>query len=71
MDTKIKNTILIALRNRAGDDLQRAKAAFRNYTSEQMNNPYGASLKTPNQILAEYQRHNDECLAAIDWINKQ
>ena len=71
MDSQIKNTILIALRNYSGDDLNQAKAAFRNFTSEQMNKPYCESGSTPNQIMSKYQQHYDACRDAIDWINKQ
>lgn len=56
-----------ALRNMMGDNTARARAAFRNRTPEQMQEQYGQSGQTCAQILAEYEEHDAEVQAAIDW----
>ncbi len=64
-------TILRALQQYRGDDLERAKLAFRSYSPWQMTQPYGLSDKTPEQILLGYQEHVDEVEAAIRWVKQQ
>lgn len=60
--------LLAALNNYLGDDLYRAKSAFRNCTPEQMQGLYGESGKTRQQIVDEYQTHDDEVINTIDWV---
>lgn len=60
-----------ALRNMLGDNTARAKAAFRNRTPEQMQEQYGQSGRTCAQILADYEAHDAEVQAAIDWVKAQ
>lgn len=62
--------VLGALENAMGDDLYRAQRAFRGLTSEQMNQQYGESGKTRNEILAEYEAHRDRVQDAMDWVNR-
>lgn len=66
-----RELILKALYGLLGDDLQRAKAAFRHLSFEQMQQQYGHSGKTFQQILDEYQQHNDKVMAAIEWVKQQ
>lgn len=61
-------TALKALNNYLSDDLQRARAAFRNCTPEQMGEQYGLSGKTRQEILNDYQAHQDRVDAAIAWV---
>lgn len=61
---KLAVQALIALR---GDDLERAKAAF-SPAKMNLDREWGASGKTPRQLLAEYQAHADAVDAAIEEI---
>jgi hypothetical protein len=60
-----------ALEAMKGDDLARAKAAFRHLDDTQMHQPYGYSLKTPAQILAEYEEIERKADEAIAWVRSQ
>lgn len=60
-------TITKALEHFRGDDLLRARAAFKGLTAEQMAAPYGCSGKTRAEILRGYQEHNDRIDAAMMW----
>ena len=53
------------LNNSRGDDYERAKIAFKNFTTVQMNKPYGMNPTTPNQILESYKRTVDNINEAI------
>ncbi len=71
MDKKIRGTLLRALQGYRGDDLARAKAAFRRMTPAQMLEEHGESGKTRQQVLDDYQLHDDEAKAAIAWVEAQ
>ena len=60
-----------ALENMGSDNTYRARAAFRNYTPEQMQEQYGQSGQTPAQILAGYEAHDAKVDAAIKWVKEQ
>ncbi len=64
----MKKFIIEALKNHRCDNLTRAKLAFANYTPKQMNEEYGESGNTPNQIIAGYQEHSDKCDSSIEFI---
>ena len=68
LSLEVKNTILSALAQYRGDDLERAKAAFRGCSPAQMQEQYGASGKTRAEIVADYQRHADRVSAAVAAI---
>jgi hypothetical protein len=53
----IKVTIQKALEQYRGDDLERAKAAFRGCTPEQMNQPWGESGMTRAEYLKRCEQH--------------
>lgn len=57
-----------ALNNYMNDDLQRAQRAFRNCTPEEMGEQYGLSGKTRQELLNDYQAHQDRVDAAIAWV---
>ena len=63
--TTPKETILAALRNYRGDDLERAEMAFRHYNPKQLNEEYGQSGKTCLEILEGYSDHSREVDAAL------
>jgi len=66
---KHKQVAIKALRESKGDDLYRAKHAFKNYTNKQMNEPYGNyTEKTPTQILEEYEKREKAIDEAIAWL---
>lgn len=60
-----------ALGNMMGDNTARARAAFRNFTAEQMQEQYGQSGQTRAQILGDYEKHDAKVQAAIDWVKAQ
>lgn len=60
-----------ALQGMKGDNTARARAAFRHYTPEQMQQQYGQSGQTCAQILADYKAHDAKVQAAIDWVKAQ
>ncbi len=66
-----KQLAIRALEQMLGDDLYRARAAFRNCTPEQMAQKYGQSDQTRAEILAEYEAHDAGVLAAIAWVKGQ
>ena len=51
-----------------GDDLERAKAAFRGYTPEEMQKEYGASGRTCQEILDGYKKDRAEREAVLEWV---
>lgn len=63
-----KQLALKALEQYRGDDLYRARAAFRNCTPEQMRAEYGMSVRTRAEILAEYEAHDQKVSDAIKWL---
>lgn len=68
MATSIKQTMLRALAQYEGDNLQRAQAAWRGLSPEEMNKPYGQSGKTRYQILDEYRQHVQDVTKARAWV---
>lgn len=61
----IRETLLRALSQYRGDDLERAQRAF---GTTNLDEQYGQSGRTRRQILAEYQEHADECARARKWV---
>lgn len=64
----VKQTIVDALNRYKGDDLYRARAAFRNRTPAQMQEQYGQSGQTCAEIVAGYEKHETKVNDALDWI---
>ena len=65
---KYKALTIRAVQNAKGDDLYRARAAFKGLSEKQINEEYGESGKTRNEIIAEYEAHESQHDAAIGWI---
>jgi hypothetical protein len=65
---EMKHMALQALDNLKGDDLFRARSAFKNYSPEKMNQPYGQNNKTPAQILSEYEAFDAKVNQTIAWV---
>jgi hypothetical protein len=59
-----------ALECARGDDLYRARSAFRNFTPAQMNEQWGQSGKTCQTILDECRLHEAKINAAIEWVKR-
>ena len=57
MSPESQKIIFRALQSYRGDNLERASAAFRNCTPEQMQQQYGQSGETRVEILRGYQEH--------------
>ena len=70
-EKEIKETIINALGNEKGDDLIRAKIAFRSYSTEQMQKIYGQSGQTPAEINEGYEKREARVQQAIDWMNEK
>lgn len=70
MNDEIKKTLLAALSTYRGDDVERARAAFRRYTPEQMKEQHGQSGRTRAEILAEYEQHAEKVEAARVWVER-
>jgi hypothetical protein len=65
----MKNEVRKIVEGARGDDLYRAKTAFRWFTNDMMDKPYGQLENTPRQIIADYEKHEkliDDCLKWID-----
>ena len=60
-----------ALSNLLNDSSARARAAFRGYTPEQMQEQYGLSGQTRARILADYEAQDDKIERAILWVKAQ
>lgn len=71
MDDDIRDTIRSALSNYRGDDLERAKSAFRNFDAKQMQEQHGFSGKTRQQIVDGYEAHVADITAAFIWLESQ
>lgn len=53
-----------------GDNLERAKIAFRGRTDAEMQKQYGQSGETCAHILAEYEQDRKDWQEAMDWLEK-
>lgn len=66
-----KEVIKRAMENARGDDLERAKAAFRNCTETELDSEYGQSGKTRREILKEYESHRNDWLQASKELSQE
>ena len=62
---------ITALNRMRGDDLERAKRKFAQYTPDQMKLVWGNSNQTCQEVLDGHQRRADEIDAAIEWVQFQ
>jgi len=67
---KLKIFIISCIEQCRGDDLYRAQCTFKYYTPEQMNEKYGLSDETPQQIIDGYVARNAECDEAIKAVKE-
>ena len=62
------NRLRRAIARDKGDDLERARAAFRSLNSTQMQQQYGQSGKSCEEILAGYEQGRQEWQEASDLL---
>lgn len=67
---QIKQTLLNALEVARDDSLERAQWAFKGMTSEQMQQQYGHSGHTRQQVLDTYQAARDCNETARVWVSE-
>jgi len=58
-----------AVKSIQGDDLYRARAAFKYCTPEQMQEQHGQSGKTRAEVLAQYELHHKAAEETLAWLN--
>ena len=66
-----KQFIIKCIENSRGDDLVRAKIAFRDFSAEEMKQEYGQSGKTRKEVLGDYWLHDKMCNMAIAAVELQ
>ena len=69
MDKAIKSFIIQCIERARGDDLYRAQLSFKGLTAKEMNEEYGQSGQTRQEILNGYVAHNEICNRAIEAVN--
>lgn len=67
-DFDCKQVVLQALSQMRGDDLYRARLAFRGMTFLEMKEQHGASGKSRAEILAEYEAWELKIDRAEAWV---
>lgn len=70
MTSESKRTILAVLAAWRGDSLERAISAFKNCTPAQMQDQYGESGETRQQILDGYRRYAARIDRAADEVRE-
>ena len=70
MDSKTKTFIIDCINQHRCDDLARAKAAFRGLSPEEMQQKYGQSDQTRQEIVDGYAQREAQCDEAIAIVNK-
>lgn len=68
MTPTTKRLVIDALIRLQGDDVFRARHAFKRLTPAQMQEQHGQSGQTRQQVLASYEQHYAEVQAAIDEV---
>jgi len=66
--TDVRKTIYCALQMYRGDNLARARHAWKSCTPAQMQETYGHSGRTRAAILADYEQHEADIDAALRWL---
>lgn len=70
MKIETKQFIIDCVNQHRSDDLIRAKVAFRNLSSERMQEQYGRSGQTRQQILDGYEEREQQCNSAIAELKR-
>lgn len=67
-ESKLKQRLIEVVGRSFGDNLERAEMSFRGLTAEQMNQEYGESGRTRQQIVDEYRRHRVDDTDLLDYV---
>lgn len=68
MNTKeTKEFIIHCIKNERGDDLARARCAFHSFSPEEMQEQYGQSGRTRQEVLDDHFLYDQKCNDAIKW----
>lgn len=67
---EVRAYLLKMLSSQIGDGYYRAKHAFRNCTPEQMQEKYGFSGETRQEVLDEYKNHDEQAHEVRRWITE-
>jgi len=71
VSTHPRDVCIRALETYRGDNLSRARWAFKGTPPEDMQKEYGQSGQTRAAILAGYEQHDSEVAAAIAWVKSR
>ena len=66
----VKEFVIDCIKQHRGDDLYRAQCAFGNCTPTEMNELYGESGQTRQQIIDGYKAHQQKCNEAIETVKR-
>ena len=66
----MKEYVINIVKGTFGDDLERATSAFKNYTKEQLDEKYGFSDSTCQEILDAYKLDRENRIKAVRWLEK-
>ena len=63
-----RELVIQALEQYRGDNLHRARMAFRHCSPAELQMEYGQSGRTRAEILDEYEKHDAAVNAALAWV---
>lgn len=65
-----KKKVITIIKNTLGDSLERAERLFGQYTPAQMEELWGDSGQTAQQVLDGYRKRRQEKLDLIKWLQE-
>jgi len=68
MSAAMKAAAIRIVKGTLGDDLERAEFAFSKHTPEEMQEEFGVSGQTCQEILDDYRRDREMRKAVIRWL---
>ena len=71
METEpVKDFVVQCIERARGDDLCRARAAFKHFSPDKMEEEHGQSGRTRQQVLDGHIEHNRKCDVAITVVKR-
>jgi hypothetical protein len=67
---RLRATILSALSDALGDNLERAEAHFRGWSPERMALPWSGNGESAQQVIDGYREHRSRINDAIAWVKE-